>query len=301
VAHPAKVHAYIEGLAASAASMLVMAADHIVIASAGFVMIHNPWTWSVGDAAQLRGDADLLDKISGQLIDIYSKRSGQPEDTIREWLDAETWFTADEAVEAGMADFVAEAPQVLASIGRPDKFHNAPTSVAARMLTRAAAMAAINPPEKDMSDQTEPTTTDETTTEALDSPEPETAETPDKPGDEAKPEPAEDTTAQDRVAEGQRFIAAFGEDKGSRYFAKGLSFDAAQAAFVDDLKRENAELKASINNQSRGEDDPVQFQPAAGSDKTDESFNKLVNAFGGGADAEARARRVLDLRSKRSA
>jgi hypothetical protein len=263
VAHPAKVHAYIEGLAASAASMLVMAADHIVIASAGFVMIHNPWTWSVGDAAQLRGDADLLDKISGQLIDIYSKRSGQPADTIREAMDAETWYTADEAGEAGMADFVAEAPQVLASIGRPDKFHNAPSSVAARMVTRAAAMAASNPPEKDMSDQTESTTTDETTTtDAPETPEPETTETPDKPGDEAKPEPAEDTTAQDRVAEGKRFIDAFGEDRGAKYFAKGLSFADAQTAYVADLKAENSDLQARLDAVSRGEDEAVPFQAA---------------------------------------
>jgi ATP-dependent Clp protease protease subunit len=108
VAHPAKVTAKIDGLAASAATALVLAADTVEIAEGGFFMIHNAWTWMIGNAAELRQSADLLDKVDGVLADGYAKRTGKDRGEIDAWMAAETWFEAEEAVANGFCDSVLQ-------------------------------------------------------------------------------------------------------------------------------------------------------------------------------------------------
>ena len=105
--HPAKVIAHIDGYSASAASFLMMAADEIVIASGAMVMIHKAWTGMWGNAEDLRKEADLLDKIDSTLVDTYAARTGADAKQIADWMAAETWFTAQEAVDAGFADSIA--------------------------------------------------------------------------------------------------------------------------------------------------------------------------------------------------
>jgi len=107
--HPAKVVAHIDGLAASAATFIAMAADEIVMGSGALFMIHKAWTGMYGNADDMRAEADLLDKIDGTLADTYASRTGKSKEEVAAWMAAETWFTADEAVEAGFADRVAES------------------------------------------------------------------------------------------------------------------------------------------------------------------------------------------------
>jgi len=104
--HPATITAKIDGLAASAASVLALAADTVEIAEGGFFMIHNAWTIALGNAADLRVTADLLDKIDDTLVADYATKSGQTADAIKAWMAAETWFTAQEAVDAGFANSI---------------------------------------------------------------------------------------------------------------------------------------------------------------------------------------------------
>jgi ATP-dependent Clp protease protease subunit len=106
--HPSKVIAHVDGYSASAASFLMMAADEIVMASGAMVMIHNAWSMAFGNASELRQTADLLEKIDGTLISTYAARTLQDPKQIQDWMAAETWFTATEAVAAGFADKVAE-------------------------------------------------------------------------------------------------------------------------------------------------------------------------------------------------
>lgn len=106
--HPAKVIAHVDGYSASAASFLMMAADEIVMASGAMVMIHKAWTMAYGNADDLMQTADLLDKIDSTLVDTYAARTLQDPKQIQDWMAAETWFTAQEAVDAGFADKVAE-------------------------------------------------------------------------------------------------------------------------------------------------------------------------------------------------
>ncbi|WP_157597800.1 ClpP-like prohead protease/major capsid protein fusion protein, partial [Rhizobacter sp. Root29] len=106
-AHPAHVTVEITGWALSIASVIAMGGRKVVIAPSGLMMVHNPWSTTSGNAADLRRAADTLDVVRGTLITAY-QRTGQSEDKLRAWLDAETWFDAEQAKAAGLVDEVAD-------------------------------------------------------------------------------------------------------------------------------------------------------------------------------------------------
>lgn len=104
--HPATVDVVVDGLAASIASVIAMSGDTIAMSAAGRMMIHDALTLTVGNAAELRATADLLDSISSTIADVYAARAGGTADEWRARMVAETWFTADEARTAGLIDSV---------------------------------------------------------------------------------------------------------------------------------------------------------------------------------------------------
>ncbi len=106
--HSATVVAHVDGMAASAATDICMSADTVEISKGAFFMIHNAWTVSIGNKDEMRTTADLLEKIDGAITDDYVARTGKSADEVKAWMDAETWFTADEAVANGFADTVVE-------------------------------------------------------------------------------------------------------------------------------------------------------------------------------------------------
>ena len=127
-AHPARVHVFVDGLAASIASFIAMAGDEVTIPSNAFMMIHKPWSMSAGDAEALRQDADLLDKVESTLIAAYRDRTGLTDADIADMLAAETWLTGEEAVGFGFADNLAEPIKVAASLktGLTERFNSMP-------------------------------------------------------------------------------------------------------------------------------------------------------------------------------
>lgn len=106
----------IDGLAASAASVIAMAGDVIRIASNGLVMIHNPYSGVVGFADDMRREADLLDKVKEQILDTYARKAKADRNEVSAWMDAETWFTGQEAVDAGLADAINEPVKAAAMV-----------------------------------------------------------------------------------------------------------------------------------------------------------------------------------------
>lgn len=106
-AHPSKITAHIDGLAASAASYVAMACDSVVMQDGAMLMIHNAWCVSMGNASDLRGTADLLDKIDGSIVADYQRKTGLPADELQAMMAAETWMDATEAVAKGFADSIA--------------------------------------------------------------------------------------------------------------------------------------------------------------------------------------------------
>jgi ATP-dependent Clp protease protease subunit len=117
-----KVDVEVLGLAASAASIIALAGKSLTIDAGGFFMIHNVWTFAMGDADDFRKQADDLDKISGELVNIYEAHSNLSASEIKEFMDDETWFTAAEAVEHGFADEQIEHEEMAASISVDSKY-----------------------------------------------------------------------------------------------------------------------------------------------------------------------------------
>lgn len=116
--HNAKVVAHVDALAASIASVIIMAADEIIMPSNSMLMIHNPWTFAIGNAEELRKRADDLDRIGLSAIQSYLGKAGNKldETILKEMLDAETWLSAEQAHEHGLCDVVEESNNIAASI-----------------------------------------------------------------------------------------------------------------------------------------------------------------------------------------
>lgn len=127
--HKGKVVVHIDGLAASAATFIAMAGDEVVMAKGALFMIHKAWTGMWGNAEDLRKEADLLDKIDGTLADTYADKTGKSVEEIGAWMAAETWFTAQEALDAGFADSIAESDaKAKAGAWNLSAYENAPSA-----------------------------------------------------------------------------------------------------------------------------------------------------------------------------
>lgn len=115
-AYDGKVTAHIDGLAASAASAVAVAADESVMAPGSMMMIHNAWTIALGNRHDFMDTAGLLEKIDKDLAQGYAKRSGGDASHFAALMDAETWLSAQETVELGLANAVAadKSPKNLA-------------------------------------------------------------------------------------------------------------------------------------------------------------------------------------------
>lgn len=99
----AKITVRVDGYACSAASVFPLAADEIIMGAGTMYMIHEASTWTGGTKGTFRSQADLLEKLEDGIIDIYATKANVSREEIREKVDAETWFSAREAVEIGFA------------------------------------------------------------------------------------------------------------------------------------------------------------------------------------------------------
>lgn len=101
--------AYVQGVAASAASLAMLGARKVLIHDAAVVMIHEPGAMAFGTAATMRKAADTLDKLSGIYAKTYARATGHPVKRLAAWMAAETWLTAEEAVALHFADAIGGA------------------------------------------------------------------------------------------------------------------------------------------------------------------------------------------------
>lgn len=107
--HDAKVIAYVDGIAASIASLIAMAADEVHIGEGAFFMIHKPMTGTYGNSEDHDRSIDILDKIEEQMISIYAKKTGLSRIELSRMLSAETWIKAEDSVDMKFADTKIEA------------------------------------------------------------------------------------------------------------------------------------------------------------------------------------------------
>lgn len=122
---PAAIHGKVEGIAASAASFVLMSADTIEMPEDSFLMIHNAMGGAIGDSKTLREMADIIDKLQESIVNIYQKRTGLDKKILAEMMANETWMTAKEARDLGFADEISNAIEVAAKIGNFDKYFKA--------------------------------------------------------------------------------------------------------------------------------------------------------------------------------
>jgi ATP-dependent protease ClpP protease subunit len=122
----ARVEVEIDGLAASAASIIAMAGDEIRIAENAMMMIHDAWALAMGDSTDMLAMAALLEKLDGQIAGVYAARSGRRPETFRNLMDQESWFTGEEAVSNRLATKVIPNKKAAAMAFDLSGFKNAP-------------------------------------------------------------------------------------------------------------------------------------------------------------------------------
>lgn len=137
------VRAVVAGMAMSAATLPLVAARTRWIHDAGMAMIHDPSALTTGTADRLRQTAGTLDQIAGVYAEFYARRTGQPVERIRAWMNLETWFTPEEAVATGFADRIVTGPSAAPAqaVARFDltAFRNVPPELRARLTATGGA------------------------------------------------------------------------------------------------------------------------------------------------------------------
>ncbi|MBB4817119.1 ATP-dependent protease ClpP protease subunit [Pseudomonas alcaligenes] len=137
--HPARVEGYVDGLAASMATVILMACDTVYIPENGLMMIHKPWGITGGDADDMRRYVELLDKIEDTMVMAYASKTGKSAEDIKALLKEETWMTGREAVEAGFADQLTEPLAAAAQLNskRMQEFAHMPEALKNLIQPRA--------------------------------------------------------------------------------------------------------------------------------------------------------------------
>ena len=242
-AHKGRVTVRVDGVAASAASVILMAGAEIVCPSNASIMIHNAATLAWGNKAEIEKTRAMLEKLDGQMAELYADRTGQKPKAIADMMDAETWMTGAEAVSKGFADTTtaddASEPAAFAYAA----YRNAPAALARASLPLPAAAPAVRPvsPISDASPKAEaaapvpatredtsmPNTTTAAATPAANSPAPDAATI---AADAIKAE-------RTRMSEIRKAVAAtkLGDAFANKLIDAGTSVDDARAQIIEAL------------------------------------------------------------------
>jgi ATP-dependent Clp protease, protease subunit len=145
--HEARVIVWIDGIAASIASVIAMAGDEVVMPENAMLMLHDPSGLVIGTAAHMRAMAEALDKMKAGMVAAYRDKSGTDDAEIEALMAAETWLSAREAVDLGLADRV-EQPVRMAAHFDLSRFHNIPPQLAASLTSSHPQEDAMSDPNK---------------------------------------------------------------------------------------------------------------------------------------------------------
>ena len=244
------VTVHIDGIAASAASIIAMAGSRILMPENTFMMIHDPWGAAVGNAGDMREMADILERIGHALIATYAARTGLPEEELTRMLAEETWLEAAQAVELGFADELLPALEVAACYERPVPEH---------VLARLTQIQSKTDKEGTMSEKTQPAEdagltraqVDEAVAKALDEAREVVAAAVDAgvpqmaaalvglPPDEARQRTEDAATIVELCAK-----AGF-DDKAEDFVRDGLAVDAVRARLFDLMVEAQADIRTA--------------------------------------------------------
>lgn len=126
-----KTVAHIDSLCASAATSIALACNEVRMSDGAFFMIHNASGLVWGDKTAMRETADLLEKVEGSIVNDYTAKTGKDEEQVRAWMNAETWFTAEEAKAEGFIDSIVKADSKAKNTWNLAAFAKVPKALAA--------------------------------------------------------------------------------------------------------------------------------------------------------------------------
>lgn len=166
--HPASVTTSIDGLAASVASVIALAGDHVVMGENALYMIHEPYGWVAGGADDLRKYAELLEKTGETMAGVYQAKTGMSARDIAAAMAEETWYTAEEALAAGFVDEISPNIRAVAMVDFDPKalgYRRPPAALLERLQGRVAeAVEDPDEPPAVSADDAHAETPDEATT-----------------------------------------------------------------------------------------------------------------------------------------
>ena len=146
--HNAKIIVHVDALAASAASVIAMGGDRVIMHPGSVMMVHRAWSITMGNAADFEKAADMLNKVDDNLIDVYHKRTGLDKTKLRALVEAETWMTGDEAVQYGFADEADTQPTGAAAKVPLGWYARTPDKVSRYALSASARKVPVIVPTK---------------------------------------------------------------------------------------------------------------------------------------------------------
>lgn len=135
---------HIDGIAASIASVIMMSATEIKIASNGTVMIHDPWAFAMGTSKDMRKMAESLDMTRTQILDTYVARTKGDRNKISDWMTDETWMNATEAKERGFVDVITDPVEIEAKFPMLEKFAKVPANLRGDAADRSAKLSRMD-------------------------------------------------------------------------------------------------------------------------------------------------------------
>jgi len=147
--HKAKITVFIDGIAASIASVVAMSGDVVKMPENAMMMVHDPLSWALGTAADMRKTADALEKIKLGLVSSYRNKTGLDDMEISGMMVEETWLTAQEAVSKGFADVMLEPVQAQANLASLKKmgYKNIPYNLLNKFSARNFSTVVDKAPE----------------------------------------------------------------------------------------------------------------------------------------------------------
>ena len=157
--HPSNKMIYIDGIAASAATLIAMVGHKIYMRSNATMMIHLPSALAIGTSDDMRTMAAALDSVTESMLNLYAKRTGSERDAIRALMKAETWMSAQDAVEKGFADEVRGVVKAAAAVGENKVMFNGTIFDLSRFRNVPAFTATAETPTKENPMETKPAVT----------------------------------------------------------------------------------------------------------------------------------------------
>jgi ATP-dependent Clp protease protease subunit len=201
--HDARVTVWIDGIAASIASMIAMAGDEVVMPENAMLVLHDPSGLVAGTASDMRAMAEALDRMKAGMVAAYRDKSGRDNAEIEALMAAETWLSAEEAVALRLADRV-EAPVRMAAHFDLSRFRNPPPQLAAILTSSTPQENEMSDPHKTKPrkpDPDQPATAQAPVSEADANTEGDDASSGSHPAEAAQPAPAPEGTSAPQTAE----------------------------------------------------------------------------------------------------